>query len=160
MKGRPDLKANLRKMCKKYILNNNVLHFRYGQQKVKSNSKAPAYLRVIKSTEIRKKILEAIHQGSCYRKCSVQEQSANNKDDSEGSDDEKQTIQAAAIGGHIGRDKTLLKLLDADVWWPGMNFDVREFVRTCEACQRGNTKFNRLPIQCIPFQFPTKFGHR
>ena len=27
MKGRPDLKANLQKMCEKYILNNNVLHF-------------------------------------------------------------------------------------------------------------------------------------
>ena len=27
MKGRPDLKANLRKMCKKYMLNNDVLHF-------------------------------------------------------------------------------------------------------------------------------------
>lgn len=151
MKGRPHLKANLRKMCKKYILNNDVLHFRYGQQKVKSNSKAPAYLRVIKKTEIRKKILEAIHQGSCYTKSSDQEHDANSKDDFKGSD-EKQTIQAAAIGGHIGRDKTLMKLLDADVWWPGMNCDVRDFVKTCETCQRGNTHFNKAAptMHCIP----------
>ena len=57
MKGRPDLKANLRKQCKRYMLNKGVLHFRYGQHKAKSNSKAPAYLRVIKDKAIRKKIL-------------------------------------------------------------------------------------------------------
>jgi hypothetical protein len=137
------------------MLNNDVLHFRYGQQKVKSNSKAPAYLRVIKSVEIRKQILKAIHQGSCDTKSSVQENHANIKDDVEGSE-EKQTIQAAAIGGHIGRDKTLLKLLDADVWWPGMNLDVREFVRTCEVCQLGNTKFDKAAPTMHSIPIPTK----
>jgi len=151
MRGRPARKANLRKLCKKYTLHNGVLRFRYGQLKAKSNSKAPAYLRVIKDTEIRKQILKATHQGSDCTKSPDQAYCTNIKDDVE-ENVREQTIQAEAMGGHIGRDKTLLKLLDADVWWPGMNFDVREFVKTCEKCQRGNSKFNKAAptMQSIP----------
>lgn len=153
MKGRPDLKANLRRISKKYSLSKGVLHFRYGQQKVKSNSMAPAYLRVIKDKEIRKHILEAIHQGSNDRKFPIQAYFASNKDEE---NEKKQSIQAAAMGGHIGRDKTVLKLVDADVWWPGMNTDVREFVKTCERCQRGNTTFKKTTPTMHSIPIPSK----
>ena len=61
MKGRPDMKANLRKKCKKYILNNGVLKFRYCNQKAEANSKAPAYVRVIKKTDVRKQANSKSH---------------------------------------------------------------------------------------------------
>jgi hypothetical protein len=39
------------------------------------------------------------------------------------------------------RDKTLIKMLDADVWHIDMNLDVRQFVKSCVACQRVRTDF-------------------
>ena len=44
MKGRPDLKSNLRKVSSKYILLNGILHFEYAEVKMKGKSGAPAYL--------------------------------------------------------------------------------------------------------------------
>lgn len=142
MKGRSDLKSNLRRLCEKYIMIDGVLHFRYGQLRGKSKSNAPTYLRVIKDPETSRQLLHAIHHGS------------NEPDDEDNK--QVQSFQAAAMGGHIGRDKTLLKLFDAGVWWPNMSCDVREIVKTCEKCQRGNTKFSKAAPSMIPVKIPTK----
>jgi hypothetical protein len=37
--------------------------------------------------------------------------------------------------GHRGRDKMYRRVKER-CWWPGMEKDVREYVKTCEACQR------------------------
>lgn len=46
--------------------------------------------------------------------------------------------------GHFGRDKTLARLR-ASFYWPGMDGDVREYVRTCPECQR-NKASNQKPF--------------
>ena len=40
MKGRPDLKSNLRKVSSKYILLKGILHFKYAEVKMKGKSGA------------------------------------------------------------------------------------------------------------------------
>ena len=46
-----------------------------------------------------------------------------------------QSIHDDPISGHLGRYKTY-KRLQAIVYWPNMSLDVKEYVRTCQTCQR------------------------
>ena len=39
---------------------------------------------------------------------------------------------------HPGQDKTL-ELITRNYWWPTLRQDVRQYVRTCAACQRTKT---------------------
>ncbi|NCU37264.1 hypothetical protein EOM75_14810, partial [Candidatus Falkowbacteria bacterium] len=50
----------------------------------------------------------------------------------------------APTSGHFGRDKTLARLRNS-FYWPGMDDDVREYVRTCPECQR-NKASNQKPF--------------
>lgn len=53
-------------------------------------------------------------------------------------------------GGHFGIKKTYRKLLR--FWWPGMNRDVEEYVKTCDTCQRFKNPTGLPPgyLQSIP----------
>ena len=44
------------------------------------------------------------------------------------------------LGGHLGRDKTVEKIC-MRFHWKKMTEDIREYVQSCEKCQRMNTKF-------------------
>ena len=89
MKGRPDLKSNLRKVSSKYILLKGILHFKYAEVKMKGKSGATVYLRVVKDAEARNKVLKSVHEGA------------------------GETIESKSMGVHVGRDKTIQKLVDA-----------------------------------------------
>ena len=45
------------------------------------------------------------------------------------------TVEAKAMSGHFGRDKTV-SLLTSKVYFPGITNKVKQFVDSCEACQR------------------------
>ena len=62
MKGRPDLKSNLRKVSSDILLK-GIQHFQYAEVKMKGKSGAPAYLRVVKDVEARNNVLKSIHEG-------------------------------------------------------------------------------------------------
>ena len=47
-------------------------------------------------------------------------------------------------GGHLGRDKPLEKICSRFYWGRGMAEEIKEFVRTCDKCQKVN-----LPIPFI-----------
>ena len=55
--------------------------------------------------------------------------------------------------GHVGRTKTLHNL-QRYFWWPHMHADVKQFVATCDSCQR-NKSSNRKPYGLLkPLQIP------
>ena len=134
MKGKPGEKKNFRDKTASYSIIDRQLHYNYKRaQKVKNG---PEHLRVIKSNAERKRLLKGVHEGL-------------------GS-----TLEAAAIGGHFGRDKTLWKLIDMGVWWPQMNADVREFVKTCPACQKAAARLDKAAPELHPVPVPTKVWYQ
>ena len=44
------------------------------------------------------------------------------------------TVEAKAMSGHFGRDKTVT-LLSSKVYFPNITHKVKQFVDSCEACQ-------------------------
>ena len=47
------------------------------------------------------------------------------------------------------------------MWWPRMNIDARQFVKTCAQCQRGNTRFDKaatMQLNCIQSLSLVRFG--
>src|SRR4051812_13686226 len=46
-----------------------------------------------------------------------------------------QTAHDASLSGHMGQKNTYFRLQDA-VWWPGMQDDITEYVRSCDVCQK------------------------
>ncbi|KAK7502145.1 hypothetical protein BaRGS_00006509 [Batillaria attramentaria] len=80
-------------------------------------------IRVITSEEERKKILRSMHEGA---DCSV---------------------ESRAVGAHIGRDKLFKKIRDR-YYWPGLSIDVRNYVATCDQCQRMSTRFD-MSAPCL-----------
>ena len=44
------------------------------------------------------------------------------------------TVEAKAMSGHFGRDKTVF-LLSSKVYFPNITHKVKQFVDSCEACQ-------------------------
>ncbi len=55
------------------------------------------------------------------------------------------------VAGHLGRDKTTSLVLRT-YFWPGLPFDVRAYVDTCDNCQRNKPPNQRPPglLQAIP----------
>ena len=41
----------------------------------------------------------------------------------------------SAYSGHLGITKTQ-RLLERHYWWPNINSDIRQYIRTCDSCQR------------------------
>ena len=57
------------------------------------------------------------------------------------------TVEAKAMSGHFGRDKTVF-LLTSKVFFPGIMNKVKQFVESCEACQhvKAGSKLKRVEI--------------
>ena len=55
------------------------------------------------------------------------------------------------VGGHFGATKMASKVLQSGFWWPTLFKDAREFVLTCDRCQRmGNiTRKHEMPLKGI-----------
>ena len=53
-------------------------------------------------------------------------------------------------GGHFGRDKTIEKVCSRVYWGKNMTAEVKEYVRTCDVCQRVNDKFQKPPAELHP----------
>ena len=49
--------------------------------------------------------------------------------------------------GHLGRDRTA-HLVQKTYWWPGLDSDVRQFVSTCDVCQKNKTS-NQKPADLL-----------
>ena len=54
------------------------------------------------------------------------------------------TVEAKAMSGHFGRDKTVF-LLTSKVFFPGITNKVKQFVESCDACQhvKAGSKFEK-----------------
>ena len=57
------------------------------------------------------------------------------------------TVEVKAMSGHFGRDKTV-SLLSSKVYFLNITNKVKQFVDSCEACQRvkAGSKFERVEI--------------
>ena len=61
-------------------------------------------------------------------------------------------IPALMVGGHFGRDKTYEKIASR-FYWPEMAKEVRDYVASCDICQRTNDgKF----VKAAPSLHPIK----
>jgi hypothetical protein len=58
------------------------------------------------------------------------------------------------ITGHLGRDKTL-ESVQRSYFWPGLDRDVRAFVRLCDPCQRSKARNQCSPGLLQPIPLPT-----
>lgn len=64
-----------------------------------------------------------------------------------------QSVHDTPWSGHFGVNKTF-KAAERLFWWPGLYEDVREFVRTCDVCQRDKAS-NQKPAGLLqPLQIP------
>ena len=43
---------------------------------------------------------------------------------------------SGVAGGHYAGKPTAQKVLNAELWWPTVHKDAKEFCRTCDVCQR------------------------
>ena len=59
----------------------------------------------------------------------------------------------AAAAGHLGHAKTL-EVLSRAFWWPDIARNVREYVHTCDACQRHTPLNQRRPGLLQPLPVP------
>ena len=61
------------------------------------------------------------------------------------------TAHDSIMGGHMGIQKTLKKVL-SNFYWPGVNGDVTRFCRSCDICQKTVDKgrTTRAPLQKMP----------
>ena len=66
-----------------------------------------------------------------------------------------QELHAGALEGHLGEEKTLLKVKER-FYWPGMQSDVQDWCRTCATCatQKTAPTKNRAPLQTIKTGYP------
>lgn len=55
------------------------------------------------------------------------------------------------MGGHLGAQKTINKVL-GNFYWPGVNGDVTRYCRSCDVCQKtiSKGKMTRVPMQKMP----------
>lgn len=53
-------------------------------------------------------------------------------------------------GGHLGRDKTIDKVCSRFYWGRKMAAEVKEYVKTCDICQRVNDVFLKPQVELHP----------
>ena len=61
----------------------------------------------------------------------------------------------AKVAGHFGRDKTL-DLMKRNYYWPNIEEWVRNYVRTCDACQRNKTARHKKYGKLVPLEIPSR----
>jgi len=61
----------------------------------------------------------------------------------------------AKVAGHFGRDKTL-DLMERNFHWPNMEEWVRNYVRTCDACQCNKTARHKKHGKLVPLEIPSR----
>jgi len=59
------------------------------------------------------------------------------------------------VAGHFGRDKTL-DLMKRNYYWPNIEEWVRNYVRTCDACQRNKTARHKKYGKLVPHSSPSR----
>jgi len=59
----------------------------------------------------------------------------------------------SAIAGHLGFDKTY-STLHRSVYWPKMSIETREYIKTCESCQRNKSSHQRPAGLLQPLEIP------
>ena len=67
---------------------------------------------------------------------------------------EKPLILAEAhfgtVGGHYTGKATAQKILTADLWWPTIHKDAREYCHSCDVCQRTGKPSRRDEMPLVP----------
>jgi hypothetical protein len=58
------------------------------------------------------------------------------------------------IAGHFGRDKTL-ELLSRNFFWPGIDKEVRDYVKSCNSCQRNKASRHKRYGLLHPLEMPS-----
>jgi hypothetical protein len=53
-------------------------------------------------------------------------------------------------GGHYAGKETTQKVLRADLWWPTLHKDAKEYYKACDVCQRGQKPYRRDEIPLAP----------
>jgi len=61
----------------------------------------------------------------------------------------------AKVGGHFGQDKTL-DLMKRNYYWTNMEEWVRNYVPTCDACQRNKTARYKNYGKLVPLEIPSR----
>ena len=64
----------------------------------------------------------------------------------------------SALGGHLGRDKTL-QLVQRYFHWTDIAKQVNEYVTTCDACQKNKGSQQKTAGELMPIPSPTEPGH-
>ena len=62
-------------------------------------------------------------------------------------------------GGHFGRDKTLQKICSR-FYWRDMTKHIKEYVNTCEQCQKANPKMIKETAVLHPIPVKTEVWHQ
>ena len=89
-------------------------------------------MRVVKDVEVRNKVLKSVHEGA------------------------GETIQSKSMGVMlVGIKRFKSWWMPICAWWPRMNIDARQFVKTCAQCQRGNTRFDKAATKLHPIPIPS-----
>jgi hypothetical protein len=63
----------------------------------------------------------------------------------------KESLEGVA-GGHMGPDTTARKVLLAGLWWPTLYADAKEWVLSCDTCQRASKPLKRDFMPLFPSQ--------
>ena len=66
------------------------------------------------------------------------------------------SLTAKNMGGHVGRNKTSLKMASA-YYWPKMQEDIAQYISTCKRCQWANTtKLQKVNEELHSIPIPMK----
>ena len=57
------------------------------------------------------------------------------------------------VAGHFGQDKTI-ELIHRNFWWPKMDADIREYIRSCLECQQDKSRRHRQYGLLSPLEPP------
>ena len=121
-------KANLRRKChNNFKFTNGVLYYKMA---VKAKMDQENWRICVRTDEEKQSILESCHAGAegniaIYIASLI-----------------VIIIEILTLGGHLGRDKTIEKVLSR-FYWKNINGDVRKFVQCCDKCQRTNATFKK-----------------
>lgn len=64
----------------------------------------------------------------------------------------------AALGGHLGKDKTT-EQLKRRFYWPGMDEEIRQYVTSCDSCQRNKPSQQAMAGMLMPLPIPPRPWH-